>query len=495
MTSTTASAIRQDQDRPTRSQLIEMLSDVMADSSTSPGARFGWQGALDAASVWQADTGPSDLDIWANHKGAAAIDKLMRGLPAARVQFSSDPQRLQHTSYAVETDAGLAVVDVTRGDLMVGPVLLCREADVAVVDSPTGPRLAGSAAVADLVVRKLLRGGTPPPDRLNQAREQWAAMSAGERQAAADLWARGIGGNLAGQISLLLVDRTRTPTADLARRVRARLLAASLKPTNLRSTWRARDVVRPAGRQAGPLGLRTRGVVVALVGTDGSGKSTVAHDLSDRLVRSGFEVASPYFGMARGNLPGVNLARKIMGVAIEPESAQKAVESPAEDGAEPRAVAEVSSVEEPVATELSHAQIRKVAAWYYAGEYVIKWLRSVAPALATRKIVIADRYIYDLRDSPWPGSSASKALQALLPPPDFLVLPDAPDELIHARKPERPAWEQAAQQQRFRDLVSEQLARRGSIRTDSSGATPDPLAGLVAEIVEAAHLRPGFDSP
>lgn len=491
MTTTAVPELRQEQDRPTRGQLVELLSDVMEAASQVAGARFAWQGAQDAMNVWQRDTGPSDLDIWANHAGAAAIDALMRGLPGARVQYSADPQRLQHVSYAVETDAGLAVIDVTRGNLMVGPVLLCREEDVAVADGPDGPRLVGVAAVADLVVRKLLRGGTPPQDRLDQARDQWAGLSARQREAAAELWAQGVGANLVAQISLLLVDRTRKPTADLARRVRARLLVASLKPGNLRSTWRARDVVRPAGRQAGPLGLRTRGVVVALVGTDGSGKSTVAHDLSDRLVRSGFEVASPYFGMARGNLPGVNLARKIMGVGIEPETGPKAVDESSQEAA----VVEVSTGDEPVATELSHPQIRKVAAWYYAGEYVIKWVRSVAPALATRKIVIADRYIYDLRDSPWPGSSASKALQALLPPPDFLVLPDAPDELIHARKPERPAWEQAAQQQRFRDLISEHLARRGSIRTDSSGATPDPLAGLVADIVEAAHLRPGFDSP
>jgi len=180
--------------------------------------------------------------------------------------------------------------------------------------------------------------------------------------------------------------------------------------------------------------------------------------------------------MARGNLPGVNLARKLLGIAQESEDVgQNVTESPTEPTARQ-------------APDLQHAGIRRLAAWYYAGEYVLRWLREVAPALVRNDVVVADRYIYDLRESPWPGSRAADVLEAILPAPDFLVLPDAPDSIIHARKPERPAWEQAEQQDRFRRLVDQQPARIASVTVDSSGSSADSLAELLAAIVQAAHL-------
>ncbi|MEI6621038.1 MAG: thymidylate kinase [Actinomycetes bacterium] len=469
--------------RPSRQDLADLLIQALTELIPAVGGRAGWQGANDALATWLGQDGPADLDVWADEVGADVLDALLTLLPSARVQQSDDPRRLRHTSYAVETPAGLAVIDVTRGDLMVGPVLLMAARDVQLEPGPDGPRLTGAAAVADLVLRKLLRGGLPPTPRLDQARDQWARLSAWDRSNAAALWQQGLGAAWVAQVELLLVDRTRQPSQRLAKAARRQLLESSLRPRNLRSTWQQRHVVLPAGHRAGPLGLRTRGVVVVLVGTDGSGKSTVAHNLSDRLVRVGFEVVSPYFGMARGNLPGVNLARKMLGVAIEAQSSDTSAEEPSEPSTPPRA------------QELGNPRIRQLAAWYYAAEYIYKWLANVAPALARHQIVVADRYVYDLRESPWPGSPAARLVEALLPRPDFLVLPDAADDVIHARKPERPAIEQAAQQQRFRQLVSEQPARLGSMIVDSSGDTPDPLADLLARVVQAAHLPPELDRP
>ena len=62
--------------------------------------------------------------------------------------------------------------------------------------------------------------------------------------------------------------------------------------------------------------------------------------------------------------------------------------------------------------------------------------------------------------------------------------------LIHARKPERPAGEQAAQQQRFRDLVDTQPARTASVVVDTSGMSPahlDPVARVVTAVVSSLH--------
>jgi hypothetical protein len=77
-----------------------------------------------------------------------------------------------------------------------------------------------------------------------------------------------------------------------------------------------------------------------------------------------------------------------------------------------------------------------------------------------------------------------------MPRPDVLVLPDAPDRIIHARKPERTASEQAAQQDRFRALVASNPARTASLTVDTSGMSStelDPVAAVIAAVVSSLH--------
>jgi thymidylate kinase len=139
-----------------------------------------------------------------------------------------------------------------------------------------------------------------------------------------------------------------------------------------------------------------------------------------------------------------------------------------------------------------HAMVRRAAAWYYAAEYFYRYWRDIRPGMRNGGVVIADRYVYDLRESPWPGSRASRVAEALMPKPDVLVLPDAPDRLIHARKPERPAHEQAEQQARFRTLVASKVATTASITVDTSGlggADLDPVAPVVSAVMTAVHRR------
>jgi thymidylate kinase len=268
----------------------------------------------------------------------------------------------------------------------------------------------------------------------------------------------------------------------LPRRARLRLAVRSLAPDNIAATWAQRRTVVPAGRAAGPFDLRIRGVVVAVVGTDGAGKSTVAHGLHQRLRRYGLATDSAYFGMARGNLPGVALARRLLGVTGgTPRDGDPA--APDRD----RPGGDLAGGPPP---PTDRPALRRAAAWFYAAEYVWRYARLVAPGKSARRVVIVDRWVTDLRDAPWPGSLAARVAQLLVPDPDLLVLPDAPIEAIHARKPERPLAEQAAQQERCRRLLAERLARYAEVVVDTSGATDDPLRDLVARVVEAAHAVP-----
>ena len=463
---------------PTRADLRDRLVAILREV----GVDWAWQGASGAHDRWLVETGPADLDVWwrpgsgaSDADPAALVERLCRELPAAPVADSSDPARLRHTSLVVRADSGLAIIDLTHGDLRVGPIELMPSASVTCTSGDV-PQLSGAAAAADLLIRPVLRGRVPVETRVGEARAAWAGASAVDRATAVDLWSRGLGVPVtAGLVAVL---RGAEPTPTLVSLARRRLVRATLEPRAWASTWRQRRTVVPAGRHSSPLGLRGHGVVVALVGTDGSGKSTVAAQVRERLEDAGFSTSSAYFGMARGNLPGVALARRVLGVGgVQPTAPTSAA------GATATATAPAED-----ATDLDRPLLRRAAAWYYAAEYVWRYQRSVAPERRRGSIVLVDRYVYDLRESPWPGSMASRVAEVLVPRPDILVLPDAPDAMIHARKPERSAHEQAAIQARYRRLMAERPARVGHVVVDTSGSTADPVGGLELAVISAVHM-------
>ena len=459
-------------DLPTRHEVRERLVALLEGSA----AKWAWQGPTGAVDAWMTDDGPADLDVWwrpgsgPDALGVTGfVQRLCTELPAAPVADARDPRRLRHTSLVVRTATGLAVIDLTHGDLQVGPIVLLPERQVRSADDGSA-RLIGAAAVADLLLRPVLRGRIPPEPRVAQARAAWVGVEPADRDRALMIWRGGLG---AAVVEALLEVLSGAPvTATLVSRARRRLVRATLAPKALPSTWSSRRTIVPAGGRATPLGLPGRGVVVAMVGTDGSGKSTVSAQLAERLEQAGFPTASAYFGMARGNLPGIALARRVLRVGgVQPAA-------PVEPG-EPEGAGAAASLDRP--------GLRRAAAWFYAAEYVWRYQRTVAPHRRRGRVVLVDRYVYDLRESPWPGSTASRIAEALVPAPDVLVLPDAPDDVIHARKPERTAAEQAAIQDRYRRLIDERPARSAHVVVDTSGQTADPVGGLELAVISAAH--------
>jgi thymidylate kinase len=294
---------------------------------------------------------------------------------------------------------------------------------------------------------------------------------------------------LAAEIGMVLAGRR--PAAELPGRARRALARCTLRPSGLGATWAQRRTVLPAGRSAGPLGARVRDVVVALVGTDGAGKSTVGTELAARLRRCGFEVRETYFGMARDNLPGVTLARRLLRVPAAGTGEPTATPTATPTGVEPEPEP-VPGAGSPGPT-LSLPLLRRAAAWYYAVEYLWRYLRRVLPHRLRRRVVLCDRWVCDLRGSPWPGSPAARVVERLVPPPDLLVLPDAPAEVLHRRKPERPMAEQARQQEELRQLLRTAPARSTAVVVDTSGQTHDPVGPLLAAVVRAAHSARGVD--
>ncbi|MGV1003895.1 MAG: thymidylate kinase [Candidatus Nanopelagicales bacterium] len=471
--------------RPTRARLWDELRQMLGG-----GARWAVQGGAGALELWLSSDDSADLDIWIDADGDevdALVARSAARFPVAEVARATHPRRLTHRSLAVLTAGGLAVLDFTYGDLAVGPILLVPADDVTVSVGEV-PELTGVAGAADRLLRPLLRGKLPSAERVAAARAAWGSSS--QQGAAQRRWEQELGAEFATAAIAILSGADSADLPAAAALGPGRVMRATLAPRALLPAIRSWRSVLPV-RRPGPVGLRTRGTVVALVGTDGSGKSTVAGEVRQQLEALGVPTSEVYFGMARGNLPGVGLARRLLGVApagggqpVSPASVPTRASAPEPDGHPPTVLDDFGPT---AAADLAHANVRRAAAWFYAVEYGWRYLRSVAPARLRGRAVIVDRYVYDLRESPWPGSRAAWVAQRVIPAPDVIVLPDAPAAQIHDRKPERPQAEQADQQRKFARLLAERPARVAALHIDTSGADPDSSARAVAAILTAAH--------
>lgn len=435
------------------------------------GADFALMGPNDAARNWCVAADFHDLDLWVSRSTAHIVDRALRELGAVRLGQDALEPRLQHRQWWLPGPDRGAIVDVTVGDLRVGPMLLCDERSITTAAMSdglmTGPRLTGHAGIADLLVRPLLRGRVPENRRLNQARNVWGELAEADRHRTADAFASVLGRRFTGEAVEVLEGSA--PNASLPRRARLRLAVASLKPSALRSTWTARYEILGTG--LGPFGLPSRGALVAFVGTDGSGKTTLAERLEVELDRLGYQVDCEYLGMARSNLPGLAVLRRL-------------VRGPDEVALAPR-------TDCGAATNVSNPPrlARTLGAWCYAIDYAFRSLVRLRPAVRHRSVVLCDRWVTDLRRGPAPGSSASRVAECLAGRPHVMVLASAPADVIVGRKPERTLAEAAAEQADLALLIAEFDAFPGTVglEADTSGAGVDPIGMLVAAVVAATH--------
>lgn len=151
--------------------------------------------------------------------------------------------------------------------------------------------------------------------------------------------------------------------------------------------------------------LRPTGLVIAVLGPDGSGKTTIIEHLERELAPAFRRVhrfhLRPHFGLARENAPVAN-----------PHSS-------------------------PSRGRL--ASTVKIA--LFLADYWLGWLRLVFPAKVRSGLVIFDRYYHDMLADPVRyrlpnGFSLPRAMACLVPRPDICLVLHAPPEKLVARKGE-----------------------------------------------------------
>jgi thymidylate kinase len=214
----------------------------------------------------------------------------------------------------------------------------------------------------------------------------------------------------------------------------------------------AGEVLRLAGRWAAPTGFW-----VAVLGPDGSGKSTVLREMEKNLAPLFRRSARMHFRP---------------GVVGKPRAGAEAAVNP-----HGRA---------PYGMFLSVAKVGHLAADYLLG-YVLR----LRPHLARSGLLLSDRCYHDLLVDPrryrYGGPlGLARAVGSVLPKPDLFVFLDAPEDVLLARKRELPREELARQRRVYLALTGRM---RPSVVVDASQPLEDVVRAACEAVVAALERR------
>jgi len=218
---------------------------------------------------------------------------------------------------------------------------------------------------------------------------------------------------------------------------------------------------------------------IAIVGADGSGKSSITHRLAEATM---VPVQVVYMGVnleaSRVMLPTTRLM-----LAIKRRRGRRA---------------DMVARNRSERDDRGPGMVRRVAESLRLANWIAEeWYRQLIVALHLRRgrLVVFDRHFFadyyahhvaaDGRSLPWMARVHGRMLDRLYPKPDVLIVLDAPPELLHWRKPEGTIEDLAARRAEYLE-VARHVPR--SVIVDASQPF-DRVLSQVVKVVEQEWAR------
>jgi thymidylate kinase len=384
------------------------------------------------------------------------------------LDIAVDPRNLQNLTKSILNAQRIRVVNVLQHESTCYYFTIWEEGQFVLVDSATdyrrdgrvwltaqemlggtrmwnGIRVAGPRVEFEyLLLKKILKQHVPAR---TAARMGELARELGEE--AERIARRWLGAREAQRVVLALRQGQWQPSPrELARLKRVLKWRRFLEdPLNPLRYW-VPEILRVLRRLREPTGL-----VVAVLGLDGSGKTSVGDAVERRLAQAFRRIRREHF------LPWWPPSRRNAGPVTDPH------------GAPPRG---------PVSSALKLA--------YYLAEAWLGQALRVWPAKVRSTLVLFDRYYHDLLADPrryrYGGPMGlAHFVGRLVPKPDLFIVLDLPAEVAHARKPEVPLEEARRLRERY-------LALARSLPNAHVVDASRPLEDVVAEVEQIllSHL-------
>jgi thymidylate kinase len=131
---------------------------------------------------------------------------------------------------------------------------------------------------------------------------------------------------------------------------------------------------------------------------------------------------------------------------------------------------------------------------YFWADYTLGYWLRVRPQLVRSTLVIFDRYFCDLLIDPRRFRSngprwLTRAIAAVIPMPDLLLILDAPAEVLQARKQEVPLEESARQVEAYRAFAGSGAARGQAELVDAASPVEDVVHACAERVLSLMAQR------